>query len=107
MSRNAPGRSGRFRANLACLVATSAMLLATVAVSDGGFANSIDRITKNLDVALKDLMDDMPRYSNYTDEGDYQSGATFNPVGMAGLYNLTKRFMDLVLEQDFLMDGEF
>lgn len=112
MTRSASGvphapasKPNRLRSNLACLAATCALLLATVAVSDGGFANSIDRITKNLDVALQDLMDDLPRYSNYTDSGEYVSGATFNPVGMAGLYNITRKFMDLVLEPDFLMDG--
>ncbi|XP_018571677.1 prominin-like protein isoform X3 [Anoplophora glabripennis] len=98
-------KNGRLRSNLACLAATCAILLATVAVSDGGFANSIDRITKNLDVALQDLMDDLPKYSNFTESREYVSAATFNPVGMAGLYNITGKFMDLVLEPDFLMDG--
>ncbi|KAJ8916094.1 hypothetical protein NQ315_004460 [Exocentrus adspersus] len=100
-----PKPSPRCSANVACFLATCTVLFAVVNISDGGFANSIDRITKNLDVALQDLMDDMPKYTNYNETAEYVSAATFNPVGMAGLYNLTKRFIDLVLPADFLMDG--
>lgn len=87
---------------IVCLV-----LFVGVSVSDAGFANSIGKITKNLDVALKELRDDMPVYTNYTDKEVYKSSTDFNPRGMAGLYNLTRKFLNFVVEPNFLKKGKF
>lgn len=94
--------SGNF---LSCLISCLVILVA-INVSNAGFANSIDKITKNIDVALQELRDDMPIYSNSTDNEVYKSTNEFNPKGMAGLYNLTTKFINFVLEPNFLKPGE-
>lgn len=103
---NSSSRSERFSGNFACFLLTVIVLFVAVSVSDAGFANSIDKITKNLDVALRELRDDMPVYTNYTDKSVYKSSTEFNPKGMAGLYNLTTKFINFVVEPNFLKKGE-
>ncbi|KAJ8977094.1 hypothetical protein NQ317_003648 [Molorchus minor] len=98
-------QNNRLSVNIVSFLMTCVVLVVSVGLSDGGFANSIDKITRNLDVALRDLMDDMPKYTNYTETRTFVSDATFNPRGMAGLYNLTKMFLDVVIPPDALMEG--
>lgn len=96
----------RSSGNAINLLITCFVLFVAITVSDAGFANSIDKITKNLDVALKELRDDMPIYTNYTDDAVYKSSKDFNPRGMAGLYNLTRKFINFVVEPNFLKKGK-
>lgn len=98
--------ANRFSGNFLSFLVTCFLLLVAISVSDAGFANSIDKITRNLDVALRELRDDMPRYTNYTDDEVYKSSVEFNPKGMAGLYNLTTKFINAVLEPNFLKKGK-
>ncbi|CAH1181994.1 unnamed protein product [Phyllotreta striolata] len=70
----------------------------------GGFANSLDKITNNLKVAIDDLRGYMPNYTDYAETRLFQSEkVVFKPKGMAGLYNLTAIVMDFILPPDFLM----
>lgn len=96
----------RFSGNIASLLITCLLLFVAVNISDAGFANTIDKITKNLDVALRELRNDTPNYSNYTDETKYNSSMEFNPKGMAGLYNLTTKFINFIIEPNFLKKGK-
>ncbi|CAH1179762.1 unnamed protein product [Phaedon cochleariae] len=98
------GRDTRRSTNILILLATFAILFVAVDLTDGSFANSIDKINRNLEVALRDLGENMPDYSNYSDAQVYLStNATFNPSAMAGLYNLTRRFIDWI-GKDILMN---
>ncbi|CAH1986353.1 unnamed protein product [Acanthoscelides obtectus] len=84
------------------LAVTLAVLALAVHLGDGGFASSIDKITRNLDVALSDLSDDKIHYNPYNSTAHYVSDTAFNARGMAGLYNLTGKVMDGVLARNFL-----
>lgn len=97
----------RLSGNILSFLITCIVLFVAITVSDAGFANSIDKITKNLDIALKELRDDMPIYTNYTETDVYKSSTEFNPKGMAGLYNLTTKFISFVVEPNFLKKGKY
>lgn len=99
-------RRSRLSGNFLNLFISFIVIFVAINVSDAGFANSIDKITKNIDVALQELKDDMPVYTNYTDNEVYRSRKDFNPKGMSGLYNLTMKFINFVLEPNFLKKGE-
>lgn len=99
--------SSRWTGNVASFFITCFIIFVAVSVSDASFANSIGKITKNLDVALRELRDEMPVYTNYTDKEIYLSSTEFNPKGMAGLYNLTTKFINFIVEPNFLKKGEW
>nr|CAI5843522.1 unnamed protein product [Callosobruchus analis] len=105
MSPRGDGFAKPDRSLLSCLhlAITLAVLALAVHLGDGGFASSIDKITRNLDVALSDLSDDHIHYSTYNSTAEYVSDTAFNARGMAGLYNLTGKVMDVVLARDFLL----
>lgn len=96
----------RLPGNILNFCLTCLIVFVAVKVTDGDFVNSIDKITKNLDVALRNLRNDMPVYTNYTDEEVYHSNAHFRPKGMAGLYNLTTKFINFMVKPDVLMKGK-
>lgn len=47
-----------------------------------------------------------PNFTELTDNGNYISDTTFNPKGMAGLYNFTNAFMDLILNKNINPKGK-
>lgn len=48
----------------------------------------------------------MPNYTEYIDNHNYLSGSvTFNPAGMAGIYQLTKDFINSILPQNIIKEG--
>lgn len=96
----------RATGNIINFLITCFAIFVAISVSDAGFANSIGKITKNLDVALKELRDNMPVYTNYTDNEIYKSSTEFNHKGMTGLYNLTTKFINFVVEPNFLKKGK-
>lgn len=97
----------RLRVNLINLCVCLGVLFVAVQVSNGSFATRINTMTKSLDKALTDIMDENPAdYTNLTDDAVYVSDAAFNSKGMAGLYNLTNSFMELILSKDFYPEGE-
>nr|XP_023017714.1 prominin-like protein isoform X1 [Leptinotarsa decemlineata] len=94
----------RLSVNALCFLFTCVVLLVAVNASDGGFWNSIDKITKNLEVAFGDLDNKLPNYTDYKDNEVYLSTKEpFNSRGMAGLYNLTMKFMDWIINPDDLL----
>lgn len=102
-----PTVENRATLNATSFFLTCLFLSLTVSLSDGGnaFTNSLDKITKNLKVALDDLRRYMPNYTDYVDTRTYLSGGvSFNPKGMAGLYNITTQLMNVILPPDFLME---
>ncbi|RZC39781.1 prominin-like protein, partial [Asbolus verrucosus] len=100
--------SERHRVNLASLGVTLAVLFVAVKVSSGSFATRINKISENLDRALSEVMDEKrPIFTNLTDNATYVSDAEFNPKGMAGLYNLTSAFMELIFSKDIYPEGFF
>ncbi|CAH0563886.1 unnamed protein product [Brassicogethes aeneus] len=84
------------------VILTVAILVTTVAIgdADGNFANSIHKITENLDKALIDIFGDQGvtytdlnhgiPYVNYT-------RVEFDPVGMAELYNITNLVLGVLV----------
>ncbi|XP_060522307.1 prominin-like protein isoform X2 [Cylas formicarius] len=85
---------------------TCVFLFVAVEISDGGsnFAKKISKITENLDEAVLNLSSTV-NYTDYNLPAQYVSNVQFSAKGMAGLYNLTTMFMDLVLPTDFFMEG--
>lgn len=106
--------SNRQFINCFSFLITCAILFVAVKVSDGGglsgdisFATRINKISENLDQALSAVMiQGQPNYTNITDNATYISKIDFNPRGMAGLYNFTNAFMDLVLPRDIYPEGK-
>lgn len=97
----------RGQMNVLSLIITISVLFIALQLTDGTYVNKISRMSENVDKALSKIMDqEAPDYKPLETNSEYFSDTTFNPRGMAGLYNLTKTFMDLVLPENFLPSGK-
>lgn len=82
------------------------LLVGTVSCS--GFNSRIDDLSANLNRAInKALTFDNISYVKYEPNDTYVMRVVFDPKGMAGLYNITTFFMDLVLPKGIYPKGEF
>ncbi|XP_056644731.1 prominin-like protein isoform X5 [Diorhabda sublineata] len=98
--------TSRTSTNIVSLFLTLSVLFLAIGVSNGGggFSNSLDKIKNNMKVVLDDLKRVLPTYTDYVDTQKYSSGrVTFQTKGMAGLYNVTRQFINLILPADVLM----
>jgi hypothetical protein len=97
----------RQRVNLVSLLVTVGVLFVAVRVSSGSFATRINKISENLDRALSEVLDQrLPNFTELTDNATYVSDANFDSKGMAGLYNFTVAFINLILPKDIYPEGE-
>ncbi|XP_068914419.1 prominin-like protein isoform X4 [Tenebrio molitor] len=96
----------RQRVNLVSLLVTVGVLFVAVRVSSGSFATRINKISENLDRALSEVLDQrLPNFTELTDNATYVSDASFDSRGMAGLYNFTVAFINLILPKDIYPEG--
>lgn len=83
------------------------VLFVALQIADGTVVHKISRISEKIDRALSKVIDETkPDYKPLETNSVYYSDASFNPKGMAGLYNLTKVFLDLVLPENILPEGK-
>ncbi|XP_019880438.1 prominin-like protein isoform X2 [Aethina tumida] len=99
-----PDDTSRRDANIWSVLITVAVLVVTFAISDadGNFANSIHKITENLDKALVDILGDGDiTYTDINDRIPYvnYTRVEFDAVGMTGFYNVTQFVIDLVVSE--------
>lgn len=89
------------------LFALSFVVLAAK-VADGSFTSRINRISDNLNKALDDVLHfDGANYTELTESATYHSTAQhYQHKGLAGLYNLTVWFMDLLVKRDVYPEGK-
>lgn len=93
--------------NAISFLITIGMLFVALQMTDGTFVNKISRMSENVDKALnKVIHEEKPEYTTVEINSIYYSDASFNPKGMAGLYNITKIFMDLIFPEDILPSGK-
>lgn len=97
----------RQRTNFVNILITLGVLFLAVEISSGSFATRINTISENLGKALLTVMaEKRPNFTELSDNGNYISDTTFNPKGMAGLYNFTNAFMDLILDKNINPKGK-
>lgn len=104
--KSAMTNTSRTSTNIASFFLTLFVLSLAIGFSSGGggFSNSLDKIKNNMKVVLDDLKRVLPTYTDYVDTQKYSSGrVTFYTKGMAGLYNVTREFMNLIVPPDVLM----
>ncbi|XP_066257710.1 prominin-like protein isoform X2 [Euwallacea similis] len=96
----------RHAVNAASAFLSFALVVLAVHLSDGGgqFAVKINDIARNFHAAVIQL-DVNVTYSDYVDNTTYFSNTKFNTAGMAGLYNLTKLFVNVITPRDIFMEG--
>ena len=100
--------SERQKVNIVSFLVAAGILCVAVELSSGSFATRINKISENLDRALSEVMDDKrPEFTNLTDNATYVSDTYFNPKGMAGLYNFTNAFIDVVFSKNVYPEGEW
>ncbi|XP_063917747.1 prominin-like protein isoform X2 [Zophobas morio] len=98
--------SERQKVNIVSFLVAAGILCVAVELSSGSFATRINKISENLDRALSEVMDDKrPEFTNLTDNATYVSDTYFNPKGMAGLYNFTNAFIDVVFSKNLYPEG--
>lgn len=103
-----PNRNNtRMPGNLLSLLVTITALFLTVNIADSDFTRRISEISRSLDRALDEMLQiEHTNYTDYVDNSVYMSRAEFNPLGMGGLYNLTGKFMDLLVSKAVYPEGE-
>ncbi|XP_019762010.1 prominin-like protein isoform X2 [Dendroctonus ponderosae] len=92
--------------NAVSLSLTCIFLFLAVQLSDGkdSFVSKINEITKNLKQAVG-LLDFNVAYTDFVNDATYYSSTEFNAGGMAGLYKLTRLFINVFAPKDILMEG--
>ncbi|XP_071052205.1 prominin-like protein isoform X2 [Onthophagus taurus] len=102
----------RAKMNLLSVLIASLVLLSSVLCiggthPGGSFVRDISKISRNLDRALYNVLEDItgPVYTPVNISSTYYSSAKFNPRGMAGLYNITNIFMDILISKDIYPEG--
>lgn len=103
-----PGNADRRAVNLFSLVVALGLVAVAVKVADGSFTSRINRISDNLNKALDDVLHlDGANYTELVENASYHSNAQhYHHKGLAGLYNLTVWFMDLLVKRDVYPEGK-
>lgn len=94
--------------NLLNFLFTCCVLIAAIKIANGDFTARINKISVDLNKALGDALElDGPNYTDLFKNSTYYSKNAFNPKGMVGLYNITTKFMDLIMPEDIYPEGKF
>lgn len=104
-SNNNNNNRGTF--NVLSFLITISTLFIALQLASGTFVNKISKMSENVDKALNKVIDEeKPEYTTIEIKTVYLSDDKFNPSGMAGLYNITKMFMDFIFPEDILPPGK-
>lgn len=100
--------NNRSGVNLTVCFVTVLFLSLAIVAADVTFTTRIKHISTDLGKALNRILEyDDIEYTNFTENTHYLSKIEFNPKGMAGLYNMTHIFMDLIQSKELLPKGWF
>ena len=100
---------GRRRSiSIVTILISCSLLLASVQLADSNFTTRISKISEALGKAINDVLNNIqpPDYTDFNINATFHASQSFNPRGMAGLYNLTNLFLDAVLRGDVFPEGE-
>lgn len=76
-------------------------------IADGTFTHKMNKMSENLDRALDKVIESgKPNCTILEVMEEYKSDTKFNAKGMGGLYNISKKFMDLIIPADFIPKGK-
>lgn len=83
------------------------LLVIVLFVGTVGATSRFDGIGVNLNRALSRALDfDKVNYTKYVPNDTYVMRVIFDPKGMAGLYNITSYFMDLIQPKGVIPEGK-
>lgn len=97
----------RHSVNMTSVFVTVLFMCVAISMADINFTTRIKGISADLGRALKEVMNMTIEYSPLEHNVTYISNVEYNPTGMAGLYNVTHIFMDLIQPKEIFPKGEF
>lgn len=88
-------------------ILTCLIMVIGLKIADGTFTHKMNKMSENLDRALDKVIESgKPNCTILEVIVEYKSDTKFNAKGMAGLYNVSKKFMDLIIPANFIPKGK-